>query len=465
MSARRIHAMKFSGADDPLGEVVDRVERGDFDEALSLLADMDIPNLSSITRGRALAIETICAGASGSDRRARRRLRRELRRHRGDRDFIFSLGAQFSELRKLDFAEEVFRRLSRIEIEDPVVLFNLALVLERDDRHGEALDLYDRSLGKDPAFPPSHSGRAECLKRLGRLQDAAGAYRKYLELEPRDFDGWMFLAILESDLGRYDEAVRTYEKAREIEPDSPSLYYNWGITASRMKDQSMLLDCISRLQELALTDWRAPFLLGCLAEERGEIWKAWEAFRESLDRVLEEAEEEVSSQIAGCVLQFTHRQRLEDQAREVLEVLVRKDLSGEGILSALRENSGRSSSKATDFMVLLKGDVKERAPPEGGLGESGREEPLQYFRTYRVFAEDAGQAAQMALDFENRWGGEGAMVESVRKVQEQGEALLGPWHRSGRILFSLQGKPGSGLLTALREFFGKLFRIFRGTKP
>jgi tetratricopeptide (TPR) repeat protein len=66
---------------------------------------------------------------------------------------------------------------------------------------------------------------------MGELEEAAGCYRRCVEMAPEFFDGWHALGMALMKLGRYPEAIQAGEKAVELHPNdqlgwsSLSLFY------------------------------------------------------------------------------------------------------------------------------------------------------------------------------------------------------------------------------------------------
>jgi tetratricopeptide (TPR) repeat protein len=66
------------------------------------------------------------------------------------------------------------------------------------------------------------------LNSLGRYDEAVRCYEKALEIDPRFAMAWNNKGASLGNLGRYryDEAIRCYEKALEIDPRIAAAWYN-----------------------------------------------------------------------------------------------------------------------------------------------------------------------------------------------------------------------------------------------
>jgi tetratricopeptide (TPR) repeat protein len=83
------------------------------------------------------------------------------------------LGATLHESGNLAAAEKAYRDGIRADGEDPVLFYNLALVLEDLQRNDEALTCYQASLGLDPRF-------ADCHYNIALLYEARGSGKEAL---------------------------------------------------------------------------------------------------------------------------------------------------------------------------------------------------------------------------------------------------------------------------------------------
>jgi Flp pilus assembly protein TadD len=103
-----------------------------------------------------------------------------------------------------------------------------------------ALAAYDDAIARDPTDTKAHYWRADCLRRLGRHEEAREAletYRKHTALHlrvarvreallvrnPKDADLWFELARLRLEQGNLGTASAAVEKAAELAPTRPEI--------------------------------------------------------------------------------------------------------------------------------------------------------------------------------------------------------------------------------------------------
>ena len=94
-----------------------------------------------------------------------------------------NLGRLLHELGRLGDAEAVYRQP---KTPDPLLSFNLAVLLEDLEREAEAIHLYRAALALDPSFADAHFNLARLHERAGRSRDSFRhllAHRRLLDRE------------------------------------------------------------------------------------------------------------------------------------------------------------------------------------------------------------------------------------------------------------------------------------------
>ncbi len=121
---------------------------------------------------------------------------------------------------RLAEAEAAYERVLARWPDLPDSWYNLALIQRKARRYGAALASYQQALDRGVTRPEEvHLNRgvifADCLRR----EDAAEReLRAALAINPQYGPALLNLANLESDLGRRDEALATYERTLAIDP-------------------------------------------------------------------------------------------------------------------------------------------------------------------------------------------------------------------------------------------------------
>ncbi len=79
----------------------------------------------------------------------------------------------------------------------------------------------------------------------GKAEEALRLYRKLVALKPDHQVGWEKMGNALRDLLRFEEAIESYEKAIELNPNDPSPYYNMAATYARQKKRDKMLETLT----------------------------------------------------------------------------------------------------------------------------------------------------------------------------------------------------------------------------
>ena len=96
--------------------------------------------------------------------------------------------------------------------------FNLAFLLENDNRLDEAEAAFRRATALDDKLDRAWYGLGLVLIRLGRPDDAVSALRRNTELQPMSPYGWYQLARVHAGSQRVEEALKIIRHLKGFEP-------------------------------------------------------------------------------------------------------------------------------------------------------------------------------------------------------------------------------------------------------
>ena len=184
---------------------------------------------------------------------------------------VFSqVGNHHAEQGEFDTAIAYYREALTEHEEAPLIHFNLALALERQQKQAEALIEYQRAIELDPKITVAHLNRGAILARssgtlkegtasllravelnpnlaashyhLGmalergsQFQSAYQHYRQASLLAPDHFGNAMQLAHLLERSGKVEQALVEYQKIAHIHPKNPQASFQSGMACERLK--------------------------------------------------------------------------------------------------------------------------------------------------------------------------------------------------------------------------------------
>ena len=116
--------------------------------------------------------------------------------------------------------------------ESPDAHYALGFEAAGDGRHEEAIEHYREFLrvkSDDQAAPLAYVLLGRSLEATGKLDEAAEAFRRDIQMRPRDVDGRTGLAGVLLSQQRFDQAIVVLHDLIRIDPRNPSVYANLGI--------------------------------------------------------------------------------------------------------------------------------------------------------------------------------------------------------------------------------------------
>lgn len=187
---------------------------------------------------------------------------------------------------ELSLALHLLRAASNRESKNPAVLRLLAEVLEKTNRHDEAL-VARRALARvDGGFETTFE-HAQALYRAGRDEEALAAYYDALsqmtEEHPALFEIQKNMGNVFVRRGDYDSAEECYNKAHAINPRSDVLLVNFGTLEVQRGDMGRSLEHFRRAVELNSANDRAWAGLAMIHDRFGDHELAWGGLERALD--------------------------------------------------------------------------------------------------------------------------------------------------------------------------------------
>ena len=117
------------------------------------------------------------------------------------------------------------------------LIFLRAQLLQRLDRHEEAIEDYRGFLKQVPNNALAHNNLGISLKAVGLLKDAHDAYQRALELQPNYAMAMANVGQMYSDMGQMEAAIAQLRKANALDPDDRKAE-NALVDALQMGDQA-----------------------------------------------------------------------------------------------------------------------------------------------------------------------------------------------------------------------------------
>ena len=173
---------------------------------------------------------------------------------------------------RMQDAEHLLRRAIELMPGFTAARANLALVLYRTNRPGEALAELARVASEDPDNPGHANLQAAAFGRIGAFEEALALYEQVLRDAPGQPRVWMSYGHMLKTVGRQQDGVAAYRQAIALEPGLGEAWWSLAnLKTVRFADQDLAAMRAALLDpELEDEDrWHLDFALGKALEDRG----------------------------------------------------------------------------------------------------------------------------------------------------------------------------------------------------
>lgn len=163
---------------------------------------------------------------------------------------------QIDALGKLNRGEEVWPVMERwvqAQPGKPEPLIYQALFAGAAGRFEVALQAFEQLLKLEPAESGWWIGRGQMLAQLGRSDEALESFGKAAVPEAKPADrakAWNLRGMVLLSKANYEEAAKSFDQARELEPENECPWYNGAIAHAFRKETENALAGLKRAIEL-----------------------------------------------------------------------------------------------------------------------------------------------------------------------------------------------------------------------
>jgi protein O-GlcNAc transferase len=173
-------------------------------------------------------------------------------------------------------------RTALAESPEAEVHFQLAVLLQMQNRFAEAETSYRLAIAVLPSHAEAHNGLGVVLHRLGRDEESLSAHEQALSLRPGFVDAHNNAAVALQILGRAEDAIGHYARALALAPAHPGLHFNRAAVLEKLgrfdEAEAGYRKAVELAPDLALA-WNG---LGSMLRRRGRTEEAVESFSRAL---------------------------------------------------------------------------------------------------------------------------------------------------------------------------------------
>ncbi|MBK1647701.1 tetratricopeptide repeat protein [Rhabdochromatium marinum] len=148
---------------------------------------------------------------------------------------------------ELEKAREAFLNALRVNERSAIAHAAIGFVHIRSEQLELAIESWSRALGFNPRMLPVRKRIALALQRVGRPSDAMAQAKAALRIQPTDPESHAIVGRLHLFAKQFDQALRAYRKAVELDPEEQKLGIRLGLAeacigAGQLEEAELLLN-------------------------------------------------------------------------------------------------------------------------------------------------------------------------------------------------------------------------------
>lgn len=399
------------------------LETGQAQDALRCLAQIDETALSGEERTEFYALRAAALSEAGHHQEALALLDEALEEAPDSARLHGTRGLALFNVGDLHAARTALEQALRLDPADESALANLAFVHERLGNHPRALELYDQAIDLGADIDWVLQRKAAVQTEMGDTDAARRTLRRYLSLVPDDAAQWIALAILYTDDRQYEAAFECYRAAAQIDPHSPVLRLNWGVTAVRAGALGVAQEQLQALARLEPGAARPLLLSAFIREEQGRPSEAARLYERALERVRGQDAAQTAYALE-MAMDFFLRQRDRRRCDQLLRQAYEWNACTVELCEAYRQLTARPSRSTCWFSLMVEADYRPGLVSDSPVG-SANGARRRYLRNFQVVARDRDEAISMVLDFVRRMGEKHPTVREFVREEALPEAHPG----------------------------------------
>lgn len=183
---------------------------------------------------------------------------------------------------RLDLATREFERLHQDQEAGRTASLFLGMIAAKKNEYSRAITYFDESGTLAYQYSDSVVAFAQALYECQRPREGQHVLDRLRDVSAVTADNWLHAGTLYSRLGRYQEALDSFARALQRNPQSPGIEYQEALVLLKMGRSS---DALGIVQKLAIQNPGKNYLnqLGHAADDAGNIQLALEALRKAVE--------------------------------------------------------------------------------------------------------------------------------------------------------------------------------------
>ncbi|MEM9276726.1 MAG: tetratricopeptide repeat protein [Cyanobacteria bacterium P01_F01_bin.143] len=204
-------------------------------------------------------------------------------RKKSDINNLLSAGIEELEKGNYKSSLQLFNKATEIAPNNDLSWYSCGIVLDKLEKHEEAIDSHNKALAINSAYYQSWHARGVSLSKLERYEEAIDSYNKALAINSAYCQSWHARGISLSKLKRYEESVNSYNKALTI---NSNYYYSWydrGISLYLLERHEEAIDSYNNALKMNSNHYCSWNNIGCALYLLGRYQEAIDSYNKALE--------------------------------------------------------------------------------------------------------------------------------------------------------------------------------------
>jgi len=194
--------------------------------------------------------------------------------------------AKVEELFRAGFSKEAEVVVKQLLVVDPNNIQGLqlyGLILYREKKYQEAVDLLNKAIALDASNAENHNNIALCYLHAGKFTEALESITYAIEINPNNHNFVNNMGLIYRSLGELDKSIEVFKKAIDLQPTDSKGWENLGSAYGQNKELEKGIDCFKKAIELDPKSLGPHIDLAYGYHLLGEWEKAWPEYEYRLE--------------------------------------------------------------------------------------------------------------------------------------------------------------------------------------
>ncbi len=148
---------------------------------------------------------------------------------------IFQRAVALHQQGQLAEAEQLYQQVLQAQPSSFSVLYMLGLIAFQSGVPQRGVELTSRAIAINPSVAEAHNNLANGLLQLGRFDDALASFDKAIALKPDYLEAYSNRGALLNQVGRAEEALQSTDRAIALKPDYAEAHCNRGLALAALR--------------------------------------------------------------------------------------------------------------------------------------------------------------------------------------------------------------------------------------